>query len=91
MKKIIAMVEELKSDIDYYFRELDNTLVLTIDDFEGFDENWCEIDRKLENEEGVKYLIQYLKDNCIAYDDDLYIDYEFKGFRVRLGYSSFDI
>lgn len=91
MKKIIAIVEELKNDVDYYFRELDNTLVLTVNDFEGFDKNWCEIIRPLDNAKGVKDLIQYLNDNCISYDDDLYVDYKFKDFMVELGYSSFDI
>ena len=93
MEIIIAMLEKMVEDVDYYVRELDGEkpeLVITVDDFEGFDEDWSEIMRDYD-EEAVDGLIEWLEEHCISEDGDFYSYYHFEEFDVQLGYSSYDI
>ena len=93
MKIIIAMLEKMVEDVDYYVREIDGEkpeLVITVDDFEGFDEDWSEIMRDYD-EEAVDGLIEWLEEHCISEDGDFYSYYHFEEFDVELGYSSYDI
>ena len=93
MKIIIAMLEKMVEDVDYYVREIDGEkpeLVITVDDFEGFDKDWSEIMRDYDVE-AVDGLIEWLEEHCISEDGDFYSYYHFEEFDVQLGYSSFDI
>ena len=93
MEIIIAMLEKMVEDVDYYVREIDGEkpeLVITVDDFEGFDEDWSEIMRDYD-EEAVDGLIEWLEEHCNSEDGDFYSYYHFEEFDVELGYSSFDI
>jgi len=64
---------------------------ITIEDFEGFDEDYCEIDRELDNEDAVDAFIEKLEQECVSHDGDYYNYYHFEGFDVIVGYASFDI
>lgn len=93
MEIIIAMLEKMKEDVDYRVRELDGELpelVITVDDFEGFDDDWSEVMRDYDVE-AVDGLIEWLEEHCISEEGDLYSYYHFEGFDVQLGYTSFDI
>jgi hypothetical protein len=93
MELIIAMLEKMGEDVDYRVREIDGEkpeLVITVDDFEGFDEDWSEIMRDYD-EEAVDGLIEWLEEHCISEDGDFYSYYHFEGFDVQLGYTSSDI
>lgn len=82
MEKIIAMLEKMGEDVDYRIREIEEEkpeLIITIDDFEGFDED------------SVRALIDLLEKYCIYGDSDFYSYYYFEEFDVQLGYSSYDI
>ena len=94
MEKIIEMLEELGADVSYYVRDLEEDgleLAITIEDFEGFDENWSEIMRELDDEEAVDAFLEWLEEYCISKGGDFYREYQFEGFAVELGYASFDI
>lgn len=69
----------------------DGTYALTLEDFDGFDEDWNEIEREYDNEEAVDALLDWLEANCIERNVNLYIYYTFPDFRLTLGYASFDI
>ena len=87
------MLEKMSEDVDYRVREIEDEkpeLVITVDDFEGFDEDWSEIMRDYDVE-AVDGLIEWLEEHCISEDGDLYSYYHFEEFDVQLGYSSFDI
>ena len=93
MEIIIAMLEKMGEDVYYHVREIDEEkpeLVITIDDFEGFDEDWSEIMRDYDVE-AVDGLIEWLEEHCISEDGDFYSYYHFEEFDVQLGYSSYDI
>lgn len=72
-------------------RHSDGTYVLTLEDFEGFDKHWNEIEREYDNEEAVDALLAWLEANCTGRDANLYIHYTFPDFRLTLGYASFNI
>ena len=72
-------------------RHSDGTYALTIEDFEGFDEDWAEIEREYVNEEAVDALLDWLEAHCIERDNNLYIHYVFPDFQLTFGYASFDI
>lgn len=86
MKKAI---EALGEDATMYISG--TTFHVTIEDFEGFSENWEEIDRELDDEAAVDYFIEMLEDTCTSCEGDYYRTFHFEGFDVKLGYASFDI
>ena len=93
MEIIIAMLEKMSEDVEYYVCEIEEEkpeLVITVDDFEGFDEDWSEIMREYD-EDAVSALIDWLEEHCISEDGDLYYEFYFEEFNVQLGYSSYDI
>lgn len=93
MEIIIAMLEKMGEDVDYRVREIEGEkpeLVITIDDFEGFDENWSEVMRDYDVD-AEEALIDWLEEHCISEEGDFYSYYHFEDFDVQLGYSSYDI
>ena len=93
MEIIIAMLEKMGEDVDYRVREIEDEkpeLVITVDDFEGFDEDWSEIMREYDVD-AVRSLKIWLTKHCISEESNLYSYYHFEDFDVQLGYSSFDI
>jgi hypothetical protein len=93
MEIIIAMLEKMGEDVDYRVREIAEEkpeLVITINDFEGFDDDWSEIMRDYDGE-AEETLIDWLEEHCISGDGDFYYYYYFEDFNVQLGYSSYDI
>lgn len=90
MEMIIAMLEEMTEDVDYYVRHNGTELIITVEDFEGFDDDWSEVMRDYDVE-AVERLIEWLEEHCVSEEGDLYSYYHFEGFDVQLGYTSFDI
>lgn len=80
-EKLMTMVKALVEVEDVYYREYENTLYITVDDFEGFDENYREIDRELVNEELVEELEEFLES----------VNYTVENYTIELHYSSEDI
>lgn len=76
------------ADLDYWS---DGTYYLILNDLEGFDRNWREVEREYDNEEAVNALLDWLEANYVERDADFYIRYTFLDFQLLLGYASFDI
>lgn len=72
-------------------RHSDGTYVLTIEDFNGFDEDWNEIEREFENDEAVNALLAWLNANYTKRNANLYVHYIFPDFQLTVGYASFNI
>ena len=67
-----------------------NEYHIEIDDFDGFDENWNEIDREYVDPETVNTLFEFL--NLAEFiSDDYYRVYKFADFSVVVGFTSYDI
>ena len=80
-EKFMTMVNALVEVEDVYYREYDNTLYITVEDFEGFDKNYEEIYRELANEELVDELVKFIKN----------ANYTIENYTIELHYSSEDI
>ena len=69
--------------------EADGSLDLTFDDFEGFDEEWNEMDRPYEMPELVDEVFDLLQ-SCES-EGDYYVTYFVDGHEVCVGFTSYDI
>lgn len=89
IETIIAQLDRISEDSWYDVN--DNYIELTIDDFEGFDEHWSEVDREFVNEGAVEEVLKWLAENADFVDDFLYCRYHFGEIIVEVGYTSYDI
>ena len=87
-EEVMALLETLGDDVTV--TERGDTIRVTVEDFEGFDDDWCEIDRDYD-EDAVDEVLEALEAHCAEVVDDFYTDYYFDGFSVRVGYASYDI
>ena len=88
--EFMQMVEACSDDVTLD-RRSNGIYHLTLEDFEGFNENWHEVEREYDNEEAVDALLDWLETNCNEQREDFYIYYIFSDFQIIVGYSSFDI
>ena len=63
---------------------------ITLNDFEGFDEDWNEVEREYADPEMVDALEELLE-QADEVEGDYYRAYRFEGFSVVVGYASYDI
>ena len=77
---------------DSWYEVTDNHIDLTIDDFEGFDENWDEVFREYVDADAVDAVLEWLEEHAEYDDGDLYRYYHFNDdIVVEVGWTSFDI
>ena len=88
--EFMQMVEACSDDVTLN-RRANKIYRLTLEDFEGFNENWHEVEREYDNEAAVNALLDWLETNCTEQREDFYTYYEFPDFQVIVGYASFDI
>lgn len=89
IETIIAQLDRISADSWYEVNG--NRIDLTIDDFEGFDEDWNEVFRDFVNEDAIEEVLWWLEENADSIDDNLYRDYYFGDIMVEVGYTCFDI
>ena len=89
IQTILAQLDRISADSDY--EVTDNRIDLTINDFEGFDEKWSEVDREFVDEDAVNEVLEWLEKNADCVDGYLYRYYHFGDIVVEVGYTSFDI
>lgn len=87
---MVAAIEALGADA-FLWEHSDGMLDVTIEDFEGFDDDWSEVDREYDDGEAVDAFLEMLEAECSSREGDFYVVYHFEGFDVRIGYASFDI
>ena len=76
---------------DSWYEVAGSRISLTINDFEGFDEDWCEVEREYEDAEAVREVLGWLVEHAEQVTGDLYRSYWFGNIEVEVGYTSFDI
>ncbi len=81
-------LEALGESVSYYVS--DGMFHVTVEDFEGFDESWDEVDAEYDDE-AVDAFLAMLEAECSSYKGDYYVVYDFEDFSVKVGYASFDI
>lgn len=90
-EEILKLAKELEEVEDVYINETEDTIHLDFNDFEGFNEDYEEVDREYVLPEKVDELYDFLKDNCKEHITDYYQTFVFEGFKVQVGLTSFDI
>lgn len=90
MKELVMAKLAEVEDVLVDERKDGKEIVVIVDNFEGFDEDWCEIEHEYD-EEKVDALQEWLAEHCECEYGDFYRYYEFDGFSVKWGYSSMDI
>lgn len=86
---MLEMLEGLGRDV--FFDEVEDGFDVTVYDFEGFDDDWSEIERDFDDPEAVEHFLDVLEEESLSHEGDFYVVYHFEGFDVELGYTSFDI
>lgn len=90
----IEMMKEqlnaLCNDISFWEWDDENKLDVTVEDFEGFDEDWDEVYADIDDD-AVDKMIEWLESHCDSHEGDLYHYYTFGDLVVCLGWASFDI
>ena len=89
IETIITQLNRISADS--WYSVADNHIDLTIDDFEGFDEDGSEVDREFIDADIVEEVLEWLEENADSVDDDYYCYYYFGDIVVEVGYTSFDI
>ena len=87
------MKEQLNAlceDISFWEWDDENKLDVTVEDFEGFDEDWDEVYADIDDD-AVEKMIEWLESHCDSHEGDLYHYYTFGDLVVCLGWASFDI
>lgn len=90
MEKMKEQLLALCEDISFWEYTNENKLGVTVEDFEGFDENWHETFADID-EDAVDKMIEWLEENCDSWEGDFYYYYTFGDLVVCLGWASYDI
>lgn len=91
LELVLAKLDELGADVEYFVTEDKKEVHVTLQDFEGFDDDWEEIDREYDDAEKVDAFEEWLEEQCEQHSGDFYQYFGFGDFVVVLGYASFDI
>ena len=90
-EEIIERVKTLGEDADYYEYTSGTLLTIIFNDFDGFDENWNEIDREYDNPEAVEQLITDIAEAAENVIEGYINTYDFGTFAVKIEFTSMDI
>ena len=85
-----GQLNALCEDISFWEWDDENKLDVTVEDFEGFDEDWDEVYADIDDD-AVDKMIEWLESHCDSHEGDLYHYYTFGDLVVCLGWASFDI
>ena len=92
---ILEMMRKLEAcgDVTVWQRTTDEGTVyhVTIEDFEGFSDDWEEVMRDYNREDLLDEFLEALDEQALRVKGNFYYDYYFDGFRIHLGYASYDI
>lgn len=85
---MVKMLVALQAGEDVRYSHRGDVYYVTVEDFEGFDDDWCEIYRDYSDAALVDEFECWLEEQASSEEDYCY---HFDGFSVQLSYSSWDI
>ena len=88
LEVLVNMLKELGEDVSYSM--IDGKLSVTVIDFDGFDEDWSEIERDYD-EEAVEGFVEWLETHAHSVEEGYYSYYHLGDVVVCVGYASYDI
>lgn len=86
---VLELLATLGADVEV--DECGSDVHVTVQDFEGFDEHWSEVERELDDADAVDAVFEHLVTEALDDDGDFYHYFQFDGFTVVWGYASMDI
>lgn len=89
MTAILERIEQLGADASVLVG--DERIYVTLEDFDGFDEDWSEIERPFDHPELVDGFLEWLRAECDYSDEEFTMYYHFGDLVVVVHYSSMDI
>lgn len=87
-EEIIAQLDRISADS--WYDVSGDYIHLTIDDFEGFDDDWCEV-LHLDEPLMVEEVLDWLEEHADCLDEDYHLAYRFGDILVDIDYTSDDI
>lgn len=91
MERMKEQLKALCKDISFWENTDENILDVTVEDFEGFDEDWDEVFADI-NEDAVNTMIEWLDEHCDSHDSGCFYQYyTFGNLVVCLDWESYDI
>lgn len=87
--EVMALLATMGNDATVYTMQ-DGTIDVTIEDFEGFDDDWDEIYRDYDVDT-VDHVYDTLEAAAVLVTGSLYTTFDMGGFNVAWGYASYDI
>ena len=87
---VVEMLNALGEDAIYSMTK-DGDIRVEFQDFEGFDDDWNEVDREYDDEEAVDAFFEYLEDKALEVSGDYYRYFKMDGFTVIIGWASMEI
>ena len=88
---VMELLATAGADLSVWEYSDGSQISVTVEDFEGFSDDWSEIDRELDNGDLVDSIEEQLEASALSVSGDYYRYFEFDGFTVVWGYASFDI
>ena len=90
MTMILDRLTALGDDVLFSIDD-DGTIHATLQDFEGFDEHWREIEREFDDEDAVDAFLEWCEETADSYTADIASDYHFGDITLWVCYASADI
>lgn len=92
---ILEMMRELEAcgDVTVWEHITDKGTVydVTLEDFEGFNDEWEEVMRDYEREDLVDEFLNALREQALCEEGNFYYTYHFDEYAIGIGYASYDI
>lgn len=88
MEKLLALLKECGEDVFVDDFKEKKELHLTFDDFEGFDDDWNEIEREYLNPAAVEKVFDYIEENANLISGGLYQQYQLDNYVIEIGFTS---
>lgn len=89
-EQVMELLESAGADLLVDVRS-DGEIAVVVQDFEGFDDDWEEVERELDDPDRVEEIEEVLEREALSASGDFYRYYQFDGFSVCWGYASFEI
>ena len=90
MEMMKEQLEALCEDISFWEYNDENKLDVTVEDFDGFDEDGNEVSVDIDDD-AVDKMIEWLETHCDSHEGDFYQYYTFGDLVVCLDWASYDI
>lgn len=91
MMELIAKMIKAEENGDAFVEMRKGVLYFTVNDFEGFDEDWGEVMHDFTDGELVEEIEDALEEMADEVVGDFYVEYYFGDAIVEVGYTSYDI